>query len=327
MTHFMVTGANGFVGGALCERLRHQGHAVTKIQRAATAGDGTGADCLPAGDDFSELAAHWPPARPCDVAIHLAARVHVMNEPGQDALARYRRTNVQGSLRVAEVALRAGATRFVFVSSVKALGDVEPGTPPHPWRISDTPTPADPYGISKLEAERALASLCHGTAMSLVVVRPPLVYGPHVRANFLRLMAAVAKRRPLPLASVHACRSMIHIDNLVDALLTCATHAGAAGEIFHVSDGEDLPVAAIVRVLGSEMARPARLLRVPPVLLETAAALLGRQEQASRLLRPLRLDIAHIRDRLGWEPPVSAENGLRATAAWYRDRFLSSRQG
>ncbi|MGI4857968.1 MAG: NAD-dependent epimerase/dehydratase family protein [Janthinobacterium lividum] len=329
MSRFLVTGANGFVGDALQRRLAAAGHRVVYVARGDAGLDasvGRGADSLivRAQTDFVGLAERWSANVRCDYAIHLAARVHVMQESSTDMLARYRETNVAGTLRVAEAALRAGVGRFLFVSSVKAMGDREPGTPPRAWSERDSPTPLDPYGISKLEAEGALREFCTRHRMELVIVRPPLVYGPMVRANFRQLLSWIARGRPLPLGRVAAQRSMIHVDNLVDAMLACLVDPAAAGETFNVSDGEDLTVADIARRLGAAMGRPARLLPVPPAVLKMAASLCGRTEQADRLLQPLRVDIRHIRALIGWRAPVDIDEGLSETALWYRDAFLST---
>lgn len=333
MSNYLVTGANGFVGRPLVERLCAAGHQVRAVCREG--GDPVGpkpgdlVSRVPAQTDFLKLAERWPEDRPCDVAIHLAARVHVMNEAKTskpaDILALYRETNVQGSLRVAQAAKQAGVRRFVFVSSVKAMGDQEPGWPPHPWRESDPPMPGDAYGVTKREAEVALSEFCARNGMGFMVIRPPLVYGPTVRANFRQLLSLVARRIPLPLGSVSARRSMVFVDNLVDAMLTLAEHPLAVGRCFNVSDGEDLTVARIADILGEAMACPVRLFNVPPAFLSMAARLAGRSEQADRLLQPLRVDIHALRTVVNWQPRHTAEEGLRRTAIWYRDVFLKNR--
>jgi UDP-glucose 4-epimerase len=267
------------------------------------------------GADFDDVQSVWPIDRPIDCVIHLAARVHVMSDSSADSLAAYRRTNVVGALRVARAASLAGARRFVFVSSVKALGEIDPG---RPWCETDLATPADPYGQSKLEAENALFSLGREIGLDVVVIRPPLVYGPGVRANFLQLIRAIQRRLPLPLGAVDSRRSMIFVENLASALLLCATHPGAAGRLFHVSDGHDLSVADLAKALGRELKRPARLISVPPSMLRLAGRLCGRLAQVNRLIDPLRLDITRIGTELGWHPPHSAVDGLRATVEWYR---------
>lgn len=334
---FMITGANGFVGSALSQRLRREGQDVIELRRTVSNScsdvvSGLAVTYAEFGlpesgrlhfvkvhDDFVGMAESWAPACQCDCVVHLAARVHVMKESSADALARYRETNVAGTLRVAETAVRARAKRFIFMSSVKALGDSEPDQPSRPWRETDIPAPHDPYGRSKAEAEVALRAFCDSHGMECVIIRPPLVYGPGVKANFRQMMAAVARGIPLPLARVKARRSMVFVDNLVDAILLCASHPAAAGECFHVSDGDDLSVAEMVDILGDGIGRRARLIGLPPSLLAGLARIAGKAEQADRLLRPLRLDIRHVKRTLDWFPPVEAREGLNRTAVWYRE--------
>jgi UDP-glucose 4-epimerase len=325
VTRYLVSGATGFVGAVLCAQLLEDGQHVTPLSRegATPLSPLLKAFAVRVNPDFADLAADWPIGRQCDVAIHLASRVHVMQESSRDVQETYRRTNVTGSLNVAAAAAKAGARRFVFVSSVKAMGDTEPGSPARPWCESDQPMPTDPYGTSKWEAEKAVRAFCEREGMEWTIIRPPLVYGPHVRANFRQLLAVVARRVPLPLASVTARRSMIFIDNLISAIRVCADHPLAARQTFFVSDGMDFTVADIVRSIGLEMGRPARVFRCPPALLACAARLTGRTEQAERLLNPLRVNIEHIRAELAWAPPLSVDAGLRQTAIWYRDAFLT----
>lgn len=235
----LITGANGFVGQTVSRALLRRGDRVTGVvRRPQTAAEGA-REWLLDTEDFAGIDQRWPVALNCDAVIHLAARVHVMHETLTDPLAAYRATNVEGSLRVAAAARRAGARRFVFVSSIKAMGEASAG---RPIAETDEPAPSDAYGISKLEAERALFEYGRAAGLEVVVVRPPLVYGPGVRANFLQLMNAVAKGIPLPLGAVTARRSLVFVDNLADALVHCATDPRAAGETFHVTDGRDLSV-------------------------------------------------------------------------------------
>jgi nucleoside-diphosphate-sugar epimerase len=315
MTHFLLTGANGFVGLALGEALVREGYSVTGlVRRGASTASGV-VEWIDGTPDFSGLAARIPAGARFDCVIHLAARVHVMHDSSSDPLAAYRATNVAGTLEVAKVAAQAGARRFVFVSSVKALGEVEPG---HPWRESDPAAPADPYGVSKLEAEQALFEFGRENGMEIVIVRPPLVYGPGVRANFLQLMRSVHKGIPLPLGSVTARRSMIFVKNLVDALRFAALSPEVAGQILHVSDGQDLTVADLIRRLGMHLKTPARLIPVPVSFLRALGVLTGRAPQVARLVSPLRMDTSLIQARFGWRPPCSVDEGLAATADWYR---------
>ncbi|QGZ54018.1 NAD-dependent epimerase/dehydratase family protein [Paraburkholderia acidiphila] len=312
----VLTGANGFVGQAVSRLLLARGDAVTGIvRRPGTVVDGVQAWLLDS-DDFGEIETRWPDALRCDTVIHLAARVHVMRDRAIDPLAAYRETNVAGTLRVARAARRAGARRFVFVSSIKAVGESSAGREP----ISELvpPAPIDPYGISKLEAERALTEFGSRSGLEVTIVRPPLVYGPGVRANFLQLMNAIAKGVPLPLGAVQARRSMVYVDNLADALVHCATDRRAAGTLFHVTDGHDLSVVELARMLGWQLHVPARFISIPPQLLRLAGRVTGRSAQIARLLDELRVDSSHITEVLGWRAPYTVEQGLLETAAWYR---------
>jgi UDP-glucose 4-epimerase len=313
----LVTGANGLVGAAVTRVLVERGGAsVLGVVRGPRFSI-EGADLLTLrADDFADIQACWPTGIRCDVAIHLAARVHVMNEESRHALPAYRSTNVHGSLRVARAAARAGARRFVFVSSIKALGECSLG---EPLEERHAPAPSNPYGISKLEAEHALQEFGRTSGLEIVIVRPPLVYGPGVRANFLQLMRAVARGIPLPLAAVEAKRSLVFVENLADALVHCALSPGAAGQIFHVTDGYDLSVAELIRALARSLHAPERLFPMPTSWLRFAGRLTGRTAQVERLIGELRVDSRRIREVLGWAPPYTVEEGLQRTADWYRD--------
>lgn len=311
----LVTGANGFVGRAVCRALLQRGDSVVGlVRRAQTTVEGV-REWLFDANDFEGMDARWPLAMQCDAVVHLAARVHVMQDTLADPLAAYRATNVEGALRVARAARRAGAHRFVFVSSVKAVGE---GSDGRPLTETDPAAPSDPYGISKLEAERALLAYGRESGLEIVIVRPPLVYGPGVRANFLQLMNAIARGIPLPLGAIAARRSLVFVDNLADALVHCTTDPRAIGETFHVTDGRDLSVAELARLLAMQLHVPARLVPVPVGVLRLAGRLTGRSAQIDRLIGELRLDSSHLRERLGWYPPHTVEHGLLETAAWYR---------
>ncbi|CAB3760217.1 NAD-dependent epimerase/dehydratase family protein [Paraburkholderia humisilvae] len=311
-----VTGANGFVGRALCALLCDTDHDVTALVRHVGVRDSRVREVIVADDNFASLAAGDPALAPCDVLIHLAARVHMMTDDSVDPLAAYRATNVDGTLNAARAAHRAGARRIVFVSSVKALGEGEPG---RPWREDDPPAPVDPYGISKFEAETALTAFGRANGVEIAIVRPPLVYGPGVRANFLGLIKAVERGVPLPLGAVDARRSMVYVGNLADAIRTLATHAGPVGGVFHVSDLDDLTVTGMIRAIAGELHRPARLWPVPVAWLRAAGKAAGKGPQVQRLTSSLRLDCTRLPRELGWTPPRSVSQGLAETVRAFRE--------
>jgi UDP-glucose 4-epimerase len=264
--------------------------------------------------DFGGVDA-WPASLQADCVVHLAARVHVMRDDATDPLAAFRATNVDGTLRIAKAARLHGVRRFVFVSSIKAVAEVDPG---RPLREDDPPKPADPYGRSKLEAEQALRQFAEESGLEVVIVRPPLVYGPGVRANFLSLMRAIANGIPLPLGALGARRSLVYVDNLADAIVRCSTDRNEIAGCFHVADDESPTVAELARAIGKHLDKPARLLPVPPAWLRFAGRVTGRLPQVERLTGDLRVDNTHIHAALGWTPPYSLEQGLAQTARWFR---------
>jgi len=237
-----------------------------------------------------------------------------MSDTATDPLTRYREVNVEGTLNLARQAVAAGVKRFVFVSSVKVNGEA---TPELPFCASDVPSPQDPYGVSKAEAEQALRQLSAETGLEVVVVRPPLVYGPGVKANFLNLVKLVRRRLPLPFGIRAGYRSMVALDNLVDLLIICTEHPNAANQIFMVSDGVDLTVRDLIEHIGNAIGRPPMLLPVPIVFMRISAAVLGKAAIADRLFGALRVDIQATRDRLEWAPVVTPEMAIRKTVEDY----------
>jgi len=312
MSRVLITGANGWIARALGQALVQRGDSVCGLtRRPGSTPDGV-AEWLHEADDFEGLEKAWPNERSFDVVVHLAARVHAPEDDGEATEAAYLATNTTATLRLAELSRARGVGRFVFLSSVKALGETEPG---RPWREDDLPQPGDAYGRSKRRAEEGLAAL---EGIEVVMLRPPLVYGPGVRANFARLMRALQAGWPLPLGGATARRSLVFIDNLVDALALCVQHPEAAGELFHVADGEDLSVRELVTRLGVLLARPARLIPVPIGWLRWVGGLVGRGAEIGRLTEPLRLDTQKIQKLLGWRPPLATQQGLERTVSWYR---------
>ena len=298
----MVTGASGFVGRALCRALLSQEMALTRVSReTGTLGN------VAVGEIDS--ATDWTIAlQQCSVVVHLAARVHVMNDSAPDQLAAYRRTNVDGTMRLARQAAAAGVRRFIFISSVKVNG--ESTLKGQPFKADDMPAPQDPYGVSKLEAEQGLRQLALQTGMQVVIIRPPLVYGPGVGANFAALLRAVRRGLPLPLGAIHNQRSLVALDNLIDLIITCVAHPAAANQTLLVSDGQDISTADLVRGMAQAAGIPVRLPSVPLWALRAAATLLGKRDVVSRLCSNLQVDISNTRRLLAWAPPISVQEGL-----------------
>lgn len=304
----LVTGLSGWVATAAARQAIAGGHQVSGSARRPTGSGAAHMGALDGSADWSAALAS------IDAVLHLAARVHIMVDPAADPLAAFRAVNTAGTLNLARQAAAAGVRRFVFVSSIKVNGEFT--TPGRPFRHDDPPAPRDPYGISKREAEYGLREIAATTGMEVVIVRPPLVYGPGVRANFAAMMRAVQRGLPLPLGAVtHNRRSLVALDNLVDLLITCLDHPAAANQTFLVSDGEDLSTADLLQRIGLALGRPARLLPVPPALLQAGARLLGKGDLAQRLLGNLQVDIAHTCATLGWAPPIPVDEGLRRAAS------------
>jgi nucleoside-diphosphate-sugar epimerase len=310
----LVTGASGFVGRQLCVGLGAGGWRVRAALRRPPAGLSGAGDAVLVGDigpdtDWREALAG------ADAVIHLAARVHVMRETAADPAALFDRVNVAGTETLVRQAAAAGVRRFVFVSSIKVNGEATSG---RPFTENDPPRPLDPYGASKWKAEQAIRSTAAASGMEFVILRPPLIYGPGVKANFLRLLQAVDRGLPLPFGRADNRRSLISVGNLVAFLAAATASDAVANETFLVSDGHDLSTADLVRAMAKSLGRPARLVPVPPGLLEAAGRLTGRAEAVQRLFGSLQVDIAHARRRFGFDPPVSVAQAMDETAAWYR---------
>lgn len=311
----LVTGASGFVGQAVCARLLEDGRGVTAAVRSADRQAGPGAHRLPIGPIES---ADWPALVPGHRAVvHLAARVHRVGEDGQAARAAFLRENRDATVALARAAAAAGVTRFVFVSTVKVCGE---GTTDRPFDGACPPAPSDAYAESKWAAEQALREIEASSGMQVAVVRPPLVYGPGVGANFLRLLRWVERGVPLPLASVQNRRSLVYVGNLADLIVRCVDRPAAAGRTFVASDGEDLSTPALISGIAAALGVAPRLWPCTPGLLRAAATLLGRRAAADRLLGSLQVDASEAAALLGWHPPFSVGEGLAATAAWYRQQ-------
>lgn len=310
-----VTGASGFVGSALVAQLVALGRAeVLALTRQAPIKPVARAKYISVGDLTSST--QWQPALAgVNVLVHTAARAHMLNDRAADPLAEFRRVNVTGTLRLAEHAAEMGVRRFVFLSSIGVNG-VE-SAPGKEFSEVDNPNPHNAYALSKWEAEQGLLRMATKTNMDVVIVRPPLVYGPNAPGNFGSLMRWLRRGVPLPLGAIDNRRSLVALDNLVDLIVTCIHHPAAANQTFLVSDGEDLSTTQLLRRMGQALGKPARLVPVPPALLKLGAALVGRPAVAQRLCGSLQVDISKTRQLLGWTPPLSVDEGLKKAAEGY----------
>lgn len=309
----IVTGASGFIGKLFCVQMLRQGYSIKVAVRSRALPiknvEVEFVETIDASTDWSTILTE------ADVVVHLAARVHVMQETAEDPLEAFRKVNAAGTLNLARQAAQAGVRRFVFVSTVKVNGEE---TTSRPFSELDTPNPQDVYGISKMEAEQQLLALAEETGLEVVIVRPPLVYGAGVKGNFAQMLRVLDRRIPLPLASVHNIRSLMYVENLVDALVLCATHPKAVGQTYLVSDGEDISTPELLSQLSQTMGFPARLFPVPVWGLKLAAKLFGKGDQIHRLTSSLQVDSSKIRRELGWSPPFTLRQGLQETVKQFK---------
>lgn len=315
MTRVLVTGANGFVGATLCKRLTEQGiktKAAIRTDRSA----GNHSFIVPtvevgdmhAGTDWSAALAG------VTHIVHLAARAHVMREVARDPLADFRAVNTAGTVNLARQAATAGVRRFVYVSTIKVNGERTSG---QSFRADDNPQPEDAYALSKFEAELALKEISQHSGLEVVIVRPPLVYGPGVKGNFLTILRVIKKGWPLPLASCNNRRSLVGLTNLVSLLEKCVTHPAAAGQVFLAVDDEGLSTPERLSRVARALSRKARLLPFPPAMLSLAASIAGRPGIYERLCGALQVDAGKAFELLGWIPPSSVDAELARTASWY----------
>lgn len=312
MPSVLVTGASGFVGQRLTHLLGESGRPVrAAFRRVGLTSESVKVESIFTGDLSPEIC--WRAALlRVDTIVHLAARVYVMHETATDALAEFRRVNVLGTLQLARQAADSGVRRFVFVSSVKVNGELTQLG--RPFSADDRPAPVDAYGVSKLEAEQALLDLAKTTGLEVVIIRPVLIYGPGVKANFLKMMQWLYRGMPLPFGLVNNQRSLVGLDNMLSLIMTCLDHPAAKNQIFLVSDGEDLSTPELLRRTAKALGKNARLLPLPTSVLAAAAGVFGKRDLAQRLCGSLQVDIDKTRELLGWAPFLSVDEALDVTA-------------
>jgi nucleoside-diphosphate-sugar epimerase len=324
--NILITGANGFVGQAVCNRIRSNYPIFNSIFAVYR------------NPDYLDNPSHHPSISPVispsldnlatnpellsniDCIVHLAARVHQMNDQVSDPLAEFRSVNTTATYNLAQAAAKAGVRRFIYLSSIKVQGEETPTI--SPYTELSTPSPQDPYGISKWEAEEQLKDVAHQTGLEVVILRPPLVYGPRVKANFLQMFRTVHKGIPLPLGAIQNKRSLVYVENLADAIINTAIHPAAANQTFLISDGEDISTPQLISRIAQALKRPPRLLPIPVSWLTLIGRLTGKSAIVNRLTGSLVVNSEKIRNTLNWTPPYTLNQGLQATANWYLDRPL-----
>ncbi|WP_299491565.1 NAD-dependent epimerase/dehydratase family protein [Acaryochloris sp. IP29b_bin.137] len=314
--NILITGANGFVGSALCQATWPANTLVLAAVRSEDAISACPSHVKPLViHSLFDLVQRTDILSQIDCVIHLAARVHQKTETFADSLPAFLELNTFATAELAKAAVKAKVKRFIYLSSIKVFGSTS--TEQHSFNELDPLTPDDPYGYSKQQAERLLSVIADNTDLEVVILRPPLVYGPGVKANFLQLLKAVQAGIPLPLAQVNNCRSLLFVGNLIDAILTCVTHPSAANQIFIVSDGEDISTSDLLNRTGLALNRPTPLFPLPLSWLKVLGYCTGRTSQVDRLLSSFSTDSGKIRKMLDWQPPFTLEQGLLATVTWY----------
>ena len=314
MSKILITGATGFVGQALLNQLASQNNELVVAVRNISTKLSPEIKQVLVGDLLPDT--DWDNALSnVDTVIHLAARVHIMNDTHSDPNTEFKKINTDGTLNLARQAAKTGIKRFIYLSSIKVNGEfTQQGKP---FRSRDEHIPTDPYGLSKYEAEQGLKIIALETGMEIVVIRPPLVYGPNVKANFLRMMHWINKSIPLPLGAIYNQRSLVALDNLVDLISVCVEHPAAANQTFLVSDDDDLSTTELLQRMAKALGKPARLIPVPSSVISVGATMLGKSDIAQRLCGSLQVDISHTKKTLDWKPLVSVDEALQKTANAY----------
>ncbi|MFA5950233.1 MAG: NAD-dependent epimerase/dehydratase family protein [Hyphomicrobium sp.] len=312
-TRILVTGAAGFVGGAVCRALGDAGHHVTAVTRtpgaaSRVAGRHVALGTLSRATFWDEVLAGT------ETIIHLAGRAHVMNDDPRQAERLYREGNVEVLEALVAAALRCGVRRLVLVSSIKVNGEATAGPP---MRASDPPAPEDAYGRSKLEAEQALQVMA-GRSLEWVILRPPLMYGPGVRGNILRLFSHANRGWPVPFGSISNARDLLYVGSFAELIAIAAHHPDAAGRVFLARDGDPVSTPTLYRAIAYALGRKPRILPCPVALLQAIGRAAGRSDETRRLTGNLRIDDSDTRRRLGWQPGIGMEEAMQLTAQWFK---------
>jgi nucleoside-diphosphate-sugar epimerase len=312
----LVTGANGFVGLPLSEHLIASGHQVVGAVRSHDSLTVVNSKMyLKEIGDIDEITDWKNCLDGVECVVHLANRAHVTNEQSSNLLALYRKVNTEGTLNLVRQAVASGVKRFIYISSIKVNG--ESTLPGKALTCNDQHIPVDPYGLSKYESELGLKLIAEQTGLEVVVIRPPLIYGPGVKANFLKMMQWVEKGIPLPLGAIQNQRSMLGIDNLINFIELCLTHPDAIGQTFLVSDDHDVSTTELLKEIAAAMHRPSRLLSIPQFFIEKLLILLGQRHISERLCGSLQLDISLAKTLISWKPPHTFRDQLSKTALDY----------
>lgn len=312
----LITGANGFIGRQLAQDMQQTPYQARLALRQLPQKNDASLDRVAVG----AINAHtqWQQAlSDCDVVIHTAARVHIMQETAENPLSLFRGVNVEGTLNLARQAVKAGVKRFIFISSIKVNGE---WTTTYPFTADDVPHPQDAYGLSKLEAEQQLLALAHETGLELVIIRPPLVYGPGAKGNFQRLVQSIQKGWPLPLKCIVNQRSFVYVNNLSNLIIKCIEHPKAVNRIFLVSDGEDLSTPELLKKISLALNKPVRLLPIPYYCLSGFLRLIRKKAMLQRLTASLQVDMSKTCELLSWQPPLSVDEGLQAMMQSLREK-------